>query len=186
MFCPVNERDALSTVFWVFCENLVAPRPGLGRVKVGSTASFGLFSLSSSVVRASNMVVPVSFMLNGTLDHMWASVWERTCVPWRGWGFSQAIALEPVTWLLGTQTKSVRRWQFTCLKKKKAYVARYHRHALCFWLASSATIPFFVVKILTLSLNRVLIKNEQPVTNTLRVVLVCVRFCLLLQWIGFP
>lgn len=62
---------------------------------MGSTASFGLFSLSSSVVRASNMVVAVSCLMAHLVTCGHLSEKEPVCLG-EAEGF-RAIALKPVT-----------------------------------------------------------------------------------------
>ena len=158
MFCPVNEREASSAVFCVlFLWKSSSPTSWAGEGKDGFHCFLRALRLVWLSAEGRDMVVPISLMLNGTVDHMWASVWERACMPGRCWGFSQA-SLRTSNLTAWNTAYWVRRWRFTCFKKK-TYVAHYHRHALCFRLTSSATILFFVVKILTLSVNRILIKN---------------------------
>ena len=96
------ERGFVSSLESYFCENPVAPRPGLGRVRMGSTASFGPFALSGSVLRAETWWYPSPLCLMAhliTCGHL--SGKEPVCLGGAE-GFPR-LALEPVTWLLGTQ-----------------------------------------------------------------------------------
>lgn len=115
--CFVNSLLSL-----YFCDNPVAPHPGLGRVRMGSTASFGLFNLSRSVVRAVTWWYPSLLCLMAhliTCGHL--SGKEPVCLG-GAQGFPR-LALEPVTWLLGTQPNGSEDGSLHVLKKRPTWPA---------------------------------------------------------------